>query len=210
MTIEPLIAVLARDGQPSTVKECTEVLLFSRGGEGWQVREEFPWRLAAGEDPLETRDRVRSLILELYDCRIVVAARLNGLAYHVFDRMGFQIFEAEELGESLLDSVYADVQAAADEAGAERAPAGPAPCDDQGRYCLDLIDLQRRHPEISSKRALGEFLKNNRGFYELKVLCTHVPPWLETRLPGLRLDWRTEKLEDGRLSVTIFHRTCKE
>lgn len=210
MTIEPLIAVLTRDGSPSTVEACTAVLLFSRSEGAWRLKEEIPWHLTAGEDPLEMRDQVRSLILELYDCRIVVASRLTGLAYHIFDRMGFQIFEAEAIGAALLESILSDVLAAGAEQEEEDDPAGPVPCDDQGRYCLDLIALQRKRPEISSKRALGDFLKNNRNFYELKLLCSHVPPWLETKLPGLRLDWRAEQLEDGRMSVTIFHRICKE
>lgn len=206
--MEPIIAVLNRDGVPSSIERCTSVLLFCRTGEHWTVNEEIPWHLIASEDPQDVRDQVRSLILELGECRIIVAERLAGLAYHVFDRMGFAVFEAADIGDDLFDSVLSDVQTAAEQPDEE--PLGPVACDNQGRYELDLIALQKKHPEISSKRALREFLRANRNFYELRVFCSHVPPWLEAELPALRLGWRTEKLPDGRLSITIFRRTCKE
>lgn len=206
--MNPIIAVLSRDGVLCPIEQCTVVLLFCRIGGRWAMREEIPWHLIARKDPQDVRDQVRSLILELGECRIIVAERLVGLAYHVFDRMGFAVFEATEIGDDLFDSVLSDVQTAAEQPEGE--PLGPAACDSQGRFELDLIILQKKHPEISSKRALREFLRGNRNFYELRILCSHVPPWLEMELPALRLDWRTEKLPDGRLSVTIFRRTCKE
>lgn len=208
--MEPLIAALTKDGMPSTAENCQTVLLLARTQTGWELRQEIDWRLTGAANPPEARDQVRSLILELQDCRIVVAAQLAGLAYHVFDRMGFQIFEAQSLSDRLLDEVLSDADGGEARADQSEDPTGPVPADGQGRYFLDLIRLQERHPELSSKRALRDFLRTNRAMYELKLICSHIPPWLEEELPPLRLGCRAERLEDGRLSVVISRRTCKE
>lgn len=202
-----LIAVLTRDGRPSSAEECTSVLLFSREGGGWEVTEEISWHLTQEGELLDIRDQVRSLILELGECRIVMAAQLSGLAYHVFDRMGFAVFEAAELSGGLFDSILEDMEQDRDRKE-EQSPTAPERCDDQGRYFLDLIALQENHPEVSSKRALRDFLHSNRNFFELKVVCSHVPPWLEAELPALHLGYRTDKLSNGSLSVTISRRLC--
>lgn len=206
--MEPIIAVLTRDGIPCTVEQCSSVILFCRTGDGWEISKEILWHLISDDDPRDVRDQIRSLILELGECQIVIAAHLAGLAYHVFDRMGFAIFEADSINDVLFDSVLTDVQVTSEQP--EEDPLGPVTSDSQGQYELDLISLQKKRPEISSKRALREFLQANQNFYELRVLCSHVPPWLEAELPALRLGWRAETLQDGQVSVTIFHRTCKE
>ena len=207
--IQPLIAVLTHDGTPCPAAVCTVVLVFTRTAEGWALQDEIPWQLhpdsAAG-----VRDQVRTLVLELGDCRIVAAQRMSGLIYHVFDRMGFAIFEADAIGDSLFDAMAADVDAAAHPPEGSDDVTGPTPLGEPGRWFLDLIALQANHPEISSKRALRDFLRENRNLYELTLVCSHIPPWLAAELPPLRLGYRSEPDGDGKLRVTIFRLLCKE
>lgn len=206
---QPIIAVLARDGVPCPVEAASAALVFHRTDEGWTLRGEIAWHLHP-DSASGVRDQVRSLVLQLGDCRIIVAQRISGLAYHVFDRMGFAIFEAEAVGSSLFDSILNDI-ASAEHAQAETGDAtAPVPTGEPGRWFLDLIALQEKHPEISSKRALRNFLHENRNFYELTLVCSHLPPWLDNELPALRLGYHTEKLGGERLSITISRSLCKE
>lgn len=205
----PTIAVLTHEGLPCAAQGCTAVLLLAREPGGWVTGEEIPWRLVP-DAPDGVRDQVRSLILELGECRIVVGAEISGLVYHVFDRMGFDIFQADGVDDALLDAMLEDVSAARTERAGGADPLAPVPADDQGRWFLDLVRLQERHPEVSSKKALREFFQKHRGFYELTVVCTHIPPWLEESLPALRLVCRAEPLEAGGLRAVFTHGVCKE
>lgn len=205
---EPMLALLAQDGIPCAAQACTQVLLFFHEQEGWVLQDEIPWRIQPGT-PDDIRDQVRSLILELGKCRIVVGAEISGLIYHVFDRMGFDIFQTEAVDDVLFDSILEDISATRAEQKAEEVATGPVRVDNQGRWYLDLVGLQERHPEISSKKVLREFFQTNRTFYELTVRCTHVPPWLEPELLSLRLVCRAETGEDGTLQAVITRGVCK-
>lgn len=207
--VQPLIAVLTRDSIPCPAEASTATLLFIRTEEGWTLAEEIPWHLHP-DSASGVRDQVRSLVLELGDCRIVVAQQISGLAYHVFDRMGFQIFEANAVSDGLFDSILSEVDAAEREQSEAEDITGPVPTDETGRWFLDLIALQEKHPEISSKRALRDFLRQNRNLYELTLICSHLPPWLEGELSALRLGYRTETFDGDRLHITISRMLCKE
>jgi Fe-only nitrogenase accessory protein AnfO len=202
------IAALTREGLLAHVENCTEVILFKKKDSEWIISEQLPFRLE-GSSSAEIRDCVRSLILELGNCSVVVAKSVLGVAYHVFDRMGFSIFEAEELDGTLLDGLILDMEQAEKQLREEQTATVPIPMDDQGRWFLDLISLQEKHPEISSKQALRDFLQK-KTFLELTLLCTHVPPWLDAELPAKHLGYAIEEQENGVLAVTISRILCKE
>ncbi|HOV41162.1 MAG TPA: Fe-only nitrogenase accessory AnfO family protein, partial [Oscillospiraceae bacterium] len=46
-------------------------------------------------------------------------------------------------------------------------------------YYFDLAALQEKFPEISSKKALSQFFEET-PFLELELVCTHLPPWIES------------------------------
>lgn len=202
------IAALASGGVLSSLESCTEVLLFEKQGDTWQMTEQLPFRLE-GCNPSEIRDSVRSLILELVNCSVVVSTCIAGIPYHVFDRMGFSVFEADLLSYELLDDLLQDVVLEKKQAVDKKTATEPIPEDDEGRWVFDLISLQEKHPEISSKQALRPFIQK-RNFLELKLLCTHVPPWLDVELPAKHLGYTIEHLRDGQLKVIISGALCKE
>lgn len=201
------IAALTCSGVLSSLEECTEVLLFENEGSSWGIIGRLPFRLE-GRKPNEIRDSVRSLVLKL-DCKVVVARTISGIPYHVFDTTGFSIFEAENLSDRLLYDILRDISMAQNQVLSEQTATEPIPIDEEGRWFLDLISLQERHPEISSKKALRPFLQN-QAFLELKLLCTHLPPWLDVELPPRHLGCTIENDPDGRIMVSISHTLCKE
>ena len=201
------IAALTCGGALSAVEHCTEALLFEKKGGAWLLSQLLPFQLE-GSSSSEIRDCVRSLILEL-DCSVVVAKSVTGIAYHVFDRMGFSVFEAETLSDALLDGLLLDVEQARKQRSKEQAATEPVPLDEEGQWFLDLIALKEAHPEISSKQALRPFLQK-KTFLKLKLLCTHLPPWLDVELPARHLSYTMEAQPDGRLMVSIARALCKE
>jgi Fe-only nitrogenase accessory protein AnfO len=205
--MEMKIAALTYEGELASIEDCTEVLLFEKEYSAWRVFLKHPFNLS-GRSSSEIRDSVRSLILQL-ECTVVVARHISGIPYRIFDTMGFSIFEADTLSCELLDDLIQDIKKSQIELRKEQTSTEPIPIDEEGRWFFDLISLQENHPEISSKQALRPFIQN-KAFLELKLLCTHLPPWLDIELPANQLGYKIEARQDGRLMVNISRTLCKE
>ncbi|MDR2420763.1 MAG: hypothetical protein LBD49_01480 [Oscillospiraceae bacterium] len=195
------IAVISGEGGlPASVSDGTRALVYELAGGRWETRESIEYSpdfKSAGV----LRDSLRSLISRLGDCRIVAAREMPGIAYHVFDRMGFAIFEIGEISDGVLSGILADVGERATEAGKEeKPPAFPVPKNGEGRYFIDLIELQASRPEVSSKMALRGFLKTR--FEELEIICSHEPPWLEAELDK-KLTLTREEAGERRVRLSI-------
>ncbi len=206
--MELKIAAITCGGSLSSVESCSEVLVFEKMADMWCVIDRLPFRLE-GNSSLEVRDSVRTMILELGDCSVVVAKAMAGIAYHVFDRMGFSVFEADSISDGLFDGLLLDLEQAQKQRKKEQTATEPIPLDDEGRWFLDLISMQEKHPELSSKQALRTFLQK-RTFLELKLLCTHFPPWLEAELPARHLGYTVTERAGQCFEVTISRTLCKE
>lgn len=75
-----------------------------------------------------------------------------------------------------------------------------------GRYQISLKEIQEGNTGITTKQALLPFIRKGE-FYELEVLCSHVPPWLEAELAAGNL--RKEKSMIGNeIKITITKKCC--
>lgn len=131
---------------------------------------------SVGQIRAETFERLKLM----GDCRVIAAKELSGIPFSVFDMAGFLIFIIDKVSEENLNGVVADIENA-DEAERIKSEiienAKPVETED-GYYYMDLIALQTECPEVSSKAALKDFLENT-PFMELKLRCSHIPPWIE-------------------------------
>lgn len=202
------IAAFTHEGAVCSIEDCSKVLIFEKQNGTWHMAMQLSFRVE-GSNLSAIRDSVRSLILELGNCSVVVSRSIAGIAYHVFDRMGFSVFETDLLSDELLDNIFQQIDFEQNHTSEEQIATEPIPEDDEGRWFLDLIALQEKHPEISSKQALRPFLQQ-KNFLELKLLCSHLPPWLDVELPAMRLGYTIEFQKNARLEVTISHALCKE
>ena len=201
------VAVL-RDGagRVSDARSATVAQLYSHTDGVWRATGETPVP-HSGDGMNSVRDDMRALIAALGDCRVLAAKGLGGVAYGVFDRMGFHIFDVEEADAAALNGMLQDIEDADGAARIRRETlkhARPAETDNPGVYWLDLILLQAECPEVSSKKALRGFLSDT-PFRELHLICKHAPPWLE----GAGLELQTETRPDGSLHLTITRRMCR-
>jgi Fe-only nitrogenase accessory protein AnfO len=163
------------------LNEMDTIIVFEKGSNGiWQERKVFPFKINQEKNLSELRNEIRNLITKLSDCRIIAGLSIAGLAYNVFDRLGFRIFEIKTIDSDLFDELLADA--------VNDLPPAPeniveTPTKPQrlsaGSYYLDLIELQINHPEISSKKALQPLLRQ-ADFEKIDVLCSHLPLWLSS------------------------------
>ncbi|MFA9380069.1 MAG: Fe-only nitrogenase accessory AnfO family protein, partial [Acetanaerobacterium sp.] len=115
------------------------------------------------------------------------------------------IFEIDAVTDEMLNGIAHDVADADAQTNASYAGAiAPTPSDGDGRYFLDLIALQNEHPEVSSKQVLLPFLEST-PFFQLDLVCTHLPPWL-----GGRTDLVVHTTPQGGTVRAVITRACEQ
>lgn len=204
------IAVIINEENELMSFETGNVLLvFGKESEGWQMVREIRYALDTTSDMAGMRDNIRNIISELGDCKIIVGKTISGLSYNIFDRLGFEIFEADSVSEDLMEEILNELEAEAAEVSdySKSSPTEPVMTSDEGVYFLNLIQLQEKHPEISSKKALQSFIET-AVFYRLDVICSHIPPWFDMLLPQKKLTYDVEELERNQLKVSITKKVC--
>lgn len=204
------IAAIFNEAQEiTTFEEGSCLLVFIKEDINWQVKDEIHYRLDTSSSMAETRDNIRSIILQLMDCKILIGKSVTGLAYNILDRMGFIIYEAASVSDQLFDEILTESEEAAADSGATAGatPTSPVMTSEEGVYYLNLIELQEQHPEISSKKALKSFIETT-PFYKLEVVCSHIPPWFDALLPQKRLIYSTQELQKNVLKVEIIKKVC--
>jgi hypothetical protein len=129
----------------------------------------------------EQRRRIEWLLTKIDDSRILVGQEISGIAYVVFDKAHFHIFQINQLSDPILDALVREVQRVERKktVDAEKlCKATPVKINEAGVYRLDLMKIQQEFPDITSKQALKGFLTGT-AFSELHLHCRHTPPWIE-------------------------------
>jgi hypothetical protein len=197
---EKIAVLLSATGEIASAENADVITVYKKNDDGWLEDAAFPARLDY-TSPTLLHKSLRDLVMDLEDCRIVVGETISGIPYHVLCRHGFAVFEADLLTDELLTDIQKDFEEAEETMAEEDVPTRPMPTFECGHYALDLIRLQEVHPEISSKMALRDFLKGD--FKELRLTCTHVPPWLANDVALAGATMLTTQSGPGRYKVSI-------
>ncbi len=204
------IAVILNESGKLTAFERGVVLqVFSKDNNEWRVVNEIRYSLDLTSNISEVRDNIKAIVLQLEDCKVIVGKTITGLPYNIFERMGFEIYEAQSVSDSLLEEINTELETEAAHYTplSSEVPTAPVETSEQGVFFLNLIMLQEKRPEISSKKALQSFIETY-CFYRLDVICSHIPPWFDTILPQKRLTYSVEELERNQLKVSIIKKVC--
>jgi hypothetical protein len=186
--------------------EAERFLIFERPKSGWVKTSEIGFKKITSSAPAITRKNTEDLLPLVKGCSILAGGALVGIPYSVFDRAGLHIFEIGEIDSKLFDGVVEDLKNANAEAAAKEAiirDAKPIETSTPGVYFLDLVTLQRECPEISSKKAMMDFLRDT-PFMELRLVCKHIPPWIES---SGAYNVQTEGSEAGKV-LAVITRKC--
>jgi hypothetical protein len=135
--------------------------------------------LSANMDLPSVRQEIMRLLDSLGNCRIAAGTEITGVLYRELDSHGYAVFEIDDCSPDTLDGILRDLDETIQAAdGTGDVPRKPVETETPGVYFMDLNRLQESYPDMSSKQALREFLEST-PFYELKIACAHLPPWLE-------------------------------
>jgi len=156
-------------------------LIYEKKSDKWEITGKPEFEKIVPSAPAQTRKTTGGLLPLIEGCDIIAGGALVGIPYSVFDMAGFHIFQIESISDSIFDEIVKDIQNAdAQNNLKERIikEARPVETGTPGMYTLDLIALQNECPEVSSKKAMADFLENT-PFLELHLICKHIPPWIE-------------------------------
>lgn len=201
-----------RDTQICDFFEAEKFLIYKKKESSngiWDKVNEIGFDKITPSTPAITRKNVETLLplINEYGCTIIAGGGLYGIPFTVFDMAGLHIFEIKEINGETFDGIIEDLQQA-DAAAAKKEAVikdtKPVETETPGVYFLDLVALQKEYPEISSKKAMMDFLANT-PFMELRLVCKHIPPWIENA--G---SYNAETLNDKDGVVTaLITKNCK-
>lgn len=204
MTNKRIVAIMKDDKQNDSLPSAYMVAVFERLSAAWTEIERYYVNINEAEGISALRTEIRNVISWLGECRIAAGAQISGIVYQELDRAGFSIFEISQISPEILDDILLDVEEAEKaRCAVAGVPMAPIETSTPGIYSLDLIKLQQAFPELSSKQALRPFL-DNTPFYELRLICAHIPPWLEQE----PYDIKTEKEKDGEIIAVVRKKQC--
>jgi len=147
----------------------------------WEMTGEKKFEKIIPSNPALTRKNTQMLLPLIEGCDVLAGGVLVGIPFSVFDRAGLHIFEIGAINDAvfngIIDELHNENAAAVAKEKIIR-EAKPVETSTPGVYFLDLIALQKECPEVTSKKAMMDFLKDT-PFLELRLVCKHIPPWIE-------------------------------
>jgi len=161
--------------------DASRFLIFERGTGKWESTAQKDFEKVPLANLVLTRQKTEALLPLIEGCNILAGGTLAGIPFSVFDRAGLHIFEISRVDADELDGIV-EMLCSADAADAAKdaiiRDAKPVETSTPGVYFLDLVALQKECPEITSKQAMMDFLKDT-PLLELRLVCKHIPPWIE-------------------------------
>ncbi|MDR2054706.1 MAG: hypothetical protein LBQ10_02365 [Desulfovibrio sp.] len=181
------------------------VTVYHKHAEGWICGKSIRFCVEPGQDMAGMRNRLRDLVEALGRTRILLAASISGVACSALDQRGFRLCEMDGFSPEEPDVLDALAERAS--APARSAPA-PRPVEiSPGVYQCDLLDILGEYPDLSSKKILRPFF-NETPFAELRITCSHIPPWLLPELKERGLEHDGPAPESGRLRLRVRPAAC--
>lgn len=155
---------------------------------------------------------LRKPFVRMGTCKVIVGREISGLPYNVLDTAGFKIFQMEGLADSFLEIVHSilkqDTVLCVNDESIPETFITPENNENDGNYIINLIDIQKNHSQVTSKQILMPILKKSQ-FYELEIICSHIPPWVDIELEKLGLEKDVDEINSNLYKLKIYHKTCK-
>jgi len=161
--------------------DASRFLIYEKRSNKWEITGKPEFEKIIPANPAQTRKMTSKLLQLIEGCDIIAGEMLVGIPYSVFDMAGLHIFQIDKIDDSEFDEMIKEIQNASAQRDLKEkiiTETRPVETSTPGVYSLDLVALQKECPEVSSKKAMADFLENT-PFMELHLTCRHIPPWIE-------------------------------
>jgi len=199
---------VGENGRTASLYEKGKIVLYTKTSGKWNVQKEKDFFLDKSSGMRELRKKMDDLKSFLpQDCNIFVGLQITGLPYFELEKSNFSVWEIDGIPGQFLDHVLEKEE----EDGLETRVEGcklPVPHEiSSGCYFISIKEIQENNTGFTSKQAILPFLRKGL-FYQLEIICNHIPPWLETELINCRLFWEVRTISRNEISVNIMKRCC--
>lgn len=204
------IAVLqGKDGKNVSVYEPGKIVIYRRTSGNWTPLREQNFCIDKAQGLGELRKKIAEAIAFLDECRIFVGLSVVGVPYYELEKAGFSVWEFEGRPEEFLEYILEKEEEASEQKPDIKSldQLGPVETGD-GCYKISLKEIQAETSGVTSKQVLLPFLRQGNS-YNLEVICSHVPPWLEAELAVGSISGNIERVSRDEVRVLIARKTCQ-
>ena len=196
----------------TSLMEATVICVYEKKVD-WQLVETLEM-----ENMLYKRENdIKNFTLVLIEClgcsKVIVGTLILGVPYYLLVRAGYEICEAPEFSHLLLEQIYEDYckSSPIDYSVKEEdrvISKYPVTIDSSNDFAVDIIQVQKAYPELSTKKILIPFFTDTL-FNSLEIKCSHIMPWLEDYLEQRNLYTQVSRKE-GQYIILITHQLCSD
>lgn len=197
-----IAALVASDGRTSPVDGSGAILVFEcpenddiggvtgRRTAQWRCIAEIPYPIHREMTLSEIRRTIHSLAPHLSGVRTLLVRRSMGIFTAIFEEelliplLPLQGPPAPALNaarDHILGIHPSSSPSDDDDAVAVIPRPTPVGHSDEGRYRIDLVEIQANHRTLTTKDILRPFLRDT-SFNDLEIICHHIPKWIEADL----------------------------
>lgn len=182
----------------------TKIDIYSKSQDKWDLEDTVSYSMDNITSVKDMRSEIERIVNVIGDCRTLVAKKISGLCFTVFETSGFEIWEMDASVTESLNSFSLDL---GEKKNDQTETSGSIIDKGVGVYEIDLIEALSKDKNATSKSLLLPFLKD-RGFYKLSVTCSHIPPWFDVEFNKMSLEYKASTSEDGTHTVHIYKKVC--
>jgi len=192
------------DGNAAPFDSSGTVLVYENNHSDWQCTCQIPFCLNKGMNLANIRKSIYALAPKLLGCKAFVVKRKMGIFNAVFEEeLHIRLFALQGSPVPFLNDIRFAINNEIIEKikriELERQTKDhfvPLSIGDpsKGCYRIDLVKIQEKDASLNSKEILLPFFQNT-SFWELEIICLHVPKWFDEELHTLGLyvlseEWR--------------------
>lgn len=196
-------------GEAATLYEQGKILLYQKQQGAWHVHSELPFTLNQELGLRGMRGQMAEAIGFIGECKVFVASAITGVPYFELEKAGCSVWEFSGKPLEFLDFVMEKEEEAAQEKPPEVLSLPVAEDLGNGYFRISIKEVQEAAAGATSKQALLPTLRRG-GFYQLEVICNHIPPWLEAEVLTENMTMVSEKIGPGMVRAIISKKLCGE
>ncbi|HAE62460.1 MAG TPA: hypothetical protein DCG38_09030 [Eubacteriaceae bacterium] len=152
----------------------------------------------------EKQNFAKKVISSLGDCKMLAASNISGVFFTALECAGFEMWEVE--GD--IDDVLKSFIPMMDNSKPKITDANPYLIqNEEGVLTFNLKEALIKNPDSSSKKLLLPLLKET-SFFQMSVLCGHIPPWFETTLDDMGFKCNVVELDSKLFKAVIEKKVC--
>ncbi len=203
----PEIAVmLDSEGMTTELTSPGAVAVYTRRPNSWEPARIMPFSLDSTGGIAAVREKIADLISFMGECRIVITRAVSGAIFFELQKAGCGIWEIRGSPHEFLEQVWKEEEKQREAVPAATidilVPVEIAP----GHHYISIRDIQRKHPEVSSKQVLQKFIRAGR-FQRLEVICDHVPPWIALESSCRECTMQSDLIGPGEVKLILTKNT---